>query len=142
MAEMTEYELKMLMDADPNIVSMIDPRSYTALYQNKTGRVKLGVLTGRTCYKTIPKLEAVCPFCKMPEAMRTGERQSSEVQLPDGTWLLVQFSPIKRSDGRVDIVETITDISDIKKREEELKKTVALLLERDAEIEKLKEKAP
>jgi hypothetical protein len=109
------------------------------LYQNRTGQKKLGVIKGDTCYEKIAKGRAVCAFCKMDEARRTGENQTSEVKLDDGTWLLVQFAPVARAAGGVDIVETITDISEQKTREEAQEKTIALLVDREQEIDRLRE---
>lgn len=133
------YDVLTLLNAQPVIVTVIDPRSYTVLYQNGTGEGQLGKIKGKLCYQNIPKLGNACPFCKMGDAIKTGQVQSSEVQLPDGTWLLVQFAPIRKPDGTMDIVESITNISEQKKREEELSATVALLLEREEKIAALRE---
>ena len=75
----------------------------------------------------------------MPEAIESGEVTQSEVQMPDGSWLLVQFAPVRKDDGEVDIVETITDITEQKNREQELQKTVDVLIERESIIERLRE---
>ncbi|MGE0545768.1 MAG: PAS domain-containing protein [Kofleriaceae bacterium] len=133
------YDMTTLLDSQPVIVSAIDPRSYTVKYQNGTGKKMLGVIRGKTCYENIPKLGTACPFCKMPQAMETGELQSSEVNLPDGKWLLVQFAPVKRPDGKQDIIETITDITEMKVRELELDRTVNLLVDREEKIETLRD---
>ncbi len=133
------YDMATLLDSQPVIVSAIDPRTYTVKYQNGTGKKKLGVIRGKTCYENIPKLGTACPFCKMPQAMETGTLQTSEVALPDGTWLLVQFAPIKRADGKTDIIESITENTEVKMREHELDRTVNLLVDREEKIETLRE---
>ena len=133
------YNLQTLLDSQPVILSVIDPRSYTALYQNKTGTETLGDIRGKVCYKSIPKCDTVCPFCKMPEALRTGTVQSSEVKMPDGTWLLVQFSPVEKTDGTIDIVETITNITEQKAREEDHARTISVLVDREEKIDRLRE---
>jgi hypothetical protein len=133
------YDLKTLIDAQPVIVTVIDPNSYTVLFQNKTGEKKLGVIKNETCYEKIAKGTSVCPFCKMDEARRTGETRTSEVKLNEETWLLVQFAPVMRADGRSDIVETITDITVQKKREEAQEKTIGLLVDREQEIDRLRD---
>jgi len=133
------YDLKTLIDAQPVIVTVIDPNSYTVLFQNKTGEKKLGLIKNDTCYENIAKGTSVCPFCKMDQARRTGENQTSEVKLNEETWLLVQFAPVQRPDGRTDIVETITDITDQKKREEANERTIELLVDREQEIDRLRE---
>jgi len=67
------YDLKTLIDAQPVIVTVIDPNSFTVLFQNKTGEKKLGLIKSETCYEKIAKGSSVCPFCKMDDARRTGE---------------------------------------------------------------------
>ncbi|MDP6934979.1 MAG: PAS domain-containing protein, partial [Myxococcota bacterium] len=114
-----EYDLKTLLDASPVIVTVIDPRSYVALYQNATGEGFLGNIKGKICYQNIPGLETRCAFCKMQEAIETGELQTTEVEHPSLGWLRVQFAPVDREDGTIDIVETITDINAQKTKEQE-----------------------
>ena len=140
MAEDRKHRLKVLIDAQPVIISVIDPRTYTVLYQNATGEKRLGEITGMTCYEKIPKQQSACPFCKMDTAIRTGAVQSSEVKLDDGSWLLVQFSPVQREDGTLDVVETITDITDQKRREDEYERLISLLQDQRETIEQLRDR--
>ena len=133
-----EYDLKTLLDASPVIITVIDPRSYTALYQNSTGEGALGDIKGKTCYKNIPGLENVCAFCKMAEAIASGEMQTSEVEHPALGWLRVQFAPVKKDDGTLDIVETITDINTEKKHQLEFEDAISTLAEREIELAEMR----
>lgn len=53
----------------------------------------------------------------MPEAVRTGQITASEVPLPNDEYLLVQWSEADTSDGRILVVETITDITNVKRQQ-------------------------
>jgi diguanylate cyclase (GGDEF)-like protein len=55
----------------------------------------------------------------MPEAVRTGGITASEVPLPNDEYLLVQWSKAPTTDGRIHVVETITDITQSKRQQRE-----------------------
>jgi signal transduction histidine kinase len=133
-----DYDLKTLLDASPVIITVIDPRSYTAIYQNSHGEGFLGDIKGKTCYKNIPGLDNVCAFCKMSEAIESGELQTSEVEHPSLGWLRVQFAPVKREDGTLDIVETITDINSEKKHQLEFEEAVSTVADLEMELAELR----
>ncbi|MEW6542282.1 MAG: diguanylate cyclase [Nitrospirota bacterium] len=113
------FSIRELIDASPAIISVIDTDRWEVRYQNQSGRQLMGQLDGKTCYQHIPKQPARCGFCRALEALRTGKATSSEVPMPNGQWLLVQWSPIRSKDSRLLAVETITDITDSKQREQE-----------------------
>jgi signal transduction histidine kinase len=104
------------------MVAVIDPASYTIQFQNETGLQRLGNLSGRTCYEAIAGCPAPCAFCKMPQAMNTGEVTVNEVCLPNKQHLLVQWSKADTQDGRTHIIETITDVTAQKRLEEAAQK--------------------
>lgn len=117
------YDPQSLLNAQPVMVAVIDPASYTIQFQNKTGLQKLGDLSGRTCYEAIAHCPAPCSFCKMPQAMSTGEVTVNEVPLPNDQFLLVQWTKAPTEDGRTHIIETITDITAQKRMEEAARRT-------------------
>ena len=104
------------------MVAVIDPASYTIQFQNETGLQQLGDLSGRSCYEAIAGCPAPCAFCKMPQAMSTGEVTVNEVCLPNQQHLLVQWSKAVTQDGRTHIIETITDVTAQKRMEEAAQK--------------------
>ncbi|HEY7533183.1 MAG TPA: hypothetical protein VH681_10440, partial [Nitrospiraceae bacterium] len=116
------YDPKSLLNAQPVMVAVIDPASYTIQFQNDTGLQRLGNLAGRTCYEAIAGCPTPCAFCKMPQAMSTGEVTVNEVCLPNKQTLLVQWSKADTQDGRTHIIETITDVTAQKRQEEAAKK--------------------
>jgi diguanylate cyclase (GGDEF)-like protein len=114
-----QYEPGSLLDSQPTIISVIAPATHHVVFQNKTSRNKFGDLTARTCYESIANCAAPCSFCKMPEAVVTGATTSSEVPLPNDQHLLVQWARVETRDGQVHVVETITDITALKRQERE-----------------------
>ena len=115
-----EYDLQHLIDANPNILTIIDPKSYRVHFENRTAQGALGNICGQICHQKIAKMEAPCPFCNMAKAVETGTMQSSEVELPNGTWVMIQHAPVKHQSGAVHVAETIVDITQQKRREQEL----------------------
>lgn len=113
------FNIQELMDASPAIISLIDTEEWTVQYQNQSGQALLGRIDGKTCYENIPKQPTNCAFCRATEALRTGKTTSAEVPMPDGQWLLVQWAPIRSKDNVLSVVETITDVTETKKREVE-----------------------
>jgi two-component system, cell cycle sensor histidine kinase and response regulator CckA len=116
------YDPQSLLNAQPVMVAVIDPTSYTIQFQNETGLQRLGDLSGRSCYEAIAGCPAPCAFCKMPQAMSTGEVTVNEVCLPNKQHLLVQWSKAATQDGRTHIIETITDVTAQKRLEEAAQK--------------------
>ena len=114
-----QYEPQVLLNSQPVIVTVIDPVSYKAVFQNQVSLTKFGDISNQTCYEKIAACSAPCAFCKMPEAVRTGRITASEVQLPNDEYLLVQWSKAPTTDGRVHVVETITDITQSKRQQKE-----------------------
>jgi two-component system, cell cycle sensor histidine kinase and response regulator CckA len=111
------YDPQSLLNAQPVMVAVIDPASYTIQFQNETGLQRLGDLAGRSCYEAIAGCPAPCAFCKMPQALSTGEVTVNEVSLPNKQHLLVQWSRATTHDGRTHIIETITDVTSQKRLE-------------------------
>lgn len=112
------YDPQELLNAQPVMISVVDPDTYTVQFQNETGLKKFGDLSGQTCYEKIAGCAAPCTFCKMPEAVSSGAITTSEVMLPNQQWLLVQWSKAVTADGRLHVIETITDVTERKRLED------------------------
>lgn len=112
------FKAQELIDASPSLVSVIDADDWVVKYQNKTSREALGEITAKSCHWHIAGNTSPCSFCRARESIAQGRTTSSEVPRPDGTWLLVQFAPVY-SDGKTYVLETITDITEQKEREQE-----------------------
>lgn len=118
-AKGSSYDPQSLLNAQPVMVAVIDPDTYTIQFQNDTSIKKLGALSGRKCYETIGACPAPCAFCRLPEAMKTGRVTENEILLPGNRSLLVQWSKAVMHDGRAHIIETITDITERKRIEDQ-----------------------
>jgi diguanylate cyclase (GGDEF)-like protein len=114
-----QYDPQVLLNSQPVIVTVVDPVSYKAVFQNQVSLTKFGDIYNRTCHEKIAGCSAPCTFCKMPEAVQTGRITTSEVPLPNDQYLLVQWSKAPTADGRVHVVETITDITQSKRQQRE-----------------------
>lgn len=82
------YDPRVLLNAQPVIVTVIDPERYRVEFQNDTGIAKLGDIAGPLCHEKITSSVSPCAFCKMPETVRTGHTTESEVPLPNDQYLL------------------------------------------------------
>ncbi len=116
------YDHQVLLNSQPVIVTVVDPASYKAVFQNQVSLGKFGDISDQTCHEKIAGCSTPCAFCKMPEAVETGRITSSEVPLPDDQYLLVQWSKAPTTDGRLHVVETITDITAIKRQQRQAEK--------------------
>lgn len=115
-----QYDPQSLLNSQPVIITVIDPATYQVQFQNQTGLKKFGDITNTPCYEKIAGCTAPCSFCKMPEALQSGEIAHNEVELPDDRFLLVHWSKTVTSSGLVHVIETITDISEKKRIERAL----------------------
>lgn len=106
-----------LLNSQPVIFTVIDPASHKVLFQNRSSLSKFGNISSMTCYEKLVGCPAPCAFCKMPEAVRTGEITTSEVSLPNDEHFLIQWSKADMTDGRVHVVEVVTDITELKRRQ-------------------------
>jgi signal transduction histidine kinase len=114
----SSYDPQELLNAQPVIVSVIDPPTYKVQFQNETGLNKFGDISGQTCHEKIAGCPAPCAFCKMSEAVATGNMTMNEVPLPNNQWVLIQWSKAVTADGRTHVIETITDITERKRLED------------------------
>ncbi|HJU05023.1 MAG TPA: response regulator [Nitrospiraceae bacterium] len=116
-APLPQYDPRSLLNSQPVIVTVIDPTSYTVQFQNEMGRGKFGEIANERCYEKIAQCESPCSFCKMPEALQSDAIVSNEVPLPNEQYLLVQWSKTVTADGRIHVIETITDVTERKRAE-------------------------
>ncbi len=116
----SQYDPQSLLNSQPVIITVIDPATFQVQFQNQTSLKKFGDITSMPCYEKIAGCPAPCSFCRMPEALQSGEIAHNEVELPNDQFLLVQWSKTVTSSGRVHVIETITDISEKKRIERAL----------------------
>ena len=114
-----QYDPQLLLNSQPVIITVIDPVTHKVVFQNQTSQNKFGDISNLTCHEKIAGCATPCAFCKMPEAVETGKPTASEVPLPNDEHLLVQWAQVQTSNGQTHVVETITDITAIKRQQSE-----------------------
>ncbi|MES4785013.1 MAG: hypothetical protein C4294_03510, partial [Nitrospiraceae bacterium] len=96
-----QYDPQSLLNSQPVIVRVIDPASYTVQLQNDVSLQKFGDIAKQRCYEKLAGGQAPCSFCKMREALNTGEITSNAVALPNEQHLLVHWAKTVTSTGKV-----------------------------------------
>ena len=122
------YDPQALLNSQLVIITIIDPLTHKAVFQNNSSLTKFGDISSQSCHEKIAGCPAPCEFCKMPEAVKNNMLIASEVPLPNNEYLLVQWAPVTASTGAVHVVETITDITTYKRQQvqtEQLVKTLS-----------------
>jgi PAS domain S-box-containing protein len=125
-------QLNAIINALPGLVSVVDT-DFNVLIANdevyKTfGQGSLSEVIGKPCYATRKGLKQPCPHCGIDVAFKTGET-ISRISTPEEEELMGIASksyaiPLKDENGEVwGGVEVIMDITDIRKTEENLKKS-------------------
>jgi diguanylate cyclase (GGDEF)-like protein len=114
-----QYDPQVLLNSQAAIVNVVDPASYSTVFQNQVSLGKFGDISNQPCHEKIAACSTPCSFCKMPEAVRTGRITTSEIPLPNNEYLLVQWASAPTTDGRMHVVETITDITQMKRQQQQ-----------------------
>ena len=117
--DLVQYDPQVLLNSQPAIITVIDPLTHKIVFQNQTSQQKFGDISNLTCHEKIAGCATPCAFCKMPECFETGKPTVSEVSLPNEEHLLVQWAQVNPASGQTHIVETITDITAIKRQQVE-----------------------
>jgi diguanylate cyclase (GGDEF)-like protein len=129
------YDPRSLLDSQPVIITVIDPVTHKALFQNSTSLAKFGDISEQPCHEKIAGCPAPCEFCKMADAVKQNRLTSNEVLLSNGEeCLLVQWAPVVTSSGAVHVVETITDITAAKQQQVRSEQLVRRLSEANREL--------
>jgi diguanylate cyclase (GGDEF)-like protein len=112
------YDPQSLLNAQPIVVTLIDPATFRIQYENQSAVSRFGPCSTATCYEKISGAAAPCSFCRMWETAETGRSLSAEVPRPNGDCWLFQWSKAESLDGDPRIIETITDITETKKQQQ------------------------
>lgn len=108
------YDPQALLNSQPVIITVVDPATHKAVFQNESSLKKFGDISNQSCHEKIAGCGAPCEFCKMPEAVQQNRLTAHEVPLPNNQHVLVQWSPVITETGTVHVVETMTDITHYK----------------------------
>ncbi len=101
---------------------------YEIIQQNQTLVDRFGDITGKKCYREYMALEEPCSSCPMIKALKNKRLEKAELRGVDGRDYEILSAPLTNLDGKVDkAIEVISDITDRKQIEKELKKNKAIL---------------
>lgn len=120
-------KLQVLMDglARTEVGINIIGADYKVLFQNQTLKERFSDLTGKICYENYMGLKKPCDFCPMTKSMETNKVEHVELTGVDGRNYEVFSAPFPNPNGTVDkTIEIILDITDRKKAEEELQRSM------------------
>ena len=132
--ESPRYDPQALLNSQPVIITVIDPATHKAVFQNQTSLAKFGDISSQPCHEKIASCSTPCEFCRMPEAVKEGRIMANEVPLPNQEYLLVQWAPVTTSTGAVHVVETITDITTYKRQQLQTELLVKTLSDANREL--------
>ena len=127
----SENEKEMILSSLSELVSHQD-RDLKVLWANEAAarsvHQPLQWLIGRHCYEVWPQRSQPCENCPVIKAMETGKMQKAEMSTPDGRWWSITGNPVRNEEGGViGAIEVTTEITERKRREDELAKRIAEL---------------
>lgn len=130
-----------ILDGLAAVVYVTDMKSYEILYINKHTRKLFGDVKGKVCWQTLQTgMTEPCDFCTndrlldengQPTGPYFWEFQNTKM----GTWHRMVDRAIHWTDGRIVRLEIATDITDLKKADEEKKQLIEKL---EATLEEIK----
>lgn len=100
-------------------ISILAP-DFRILRTNRAGEKLLGLplekIVGRKCFNLVHCTEEPFPGCPVHEMVRSRKMGSTELQLPDGRWLMVAVDPMIDEKGDLSgVVHSVRDITEHKR---------------------------
>src|SRR6056297_238109 len=140
-----EQLFQAMLNGIPDMVSVQDV-DMNIIYSNWNGFAAVDPSKrhlNTKCYRTYRGFDDLCPDCQAKKVLQTKTRHQAQALLPDGTWVEVRVIPIfdnsdetDRKDKRVKyFLEWVRDITDFKKKEEELQEQKEELIANNEELE-------
>jgi len=128
-----------LRDSEKEKSAVLDSMSELVIHQDLKHRIlwvnkkaadsvnmKVEQLKGRYCHELWAKSVNPCNGCPLEESIKTGQPQQGEITTPDGRVWSISGYPIRDANGNVtSIVEVVTNITEQKNAEEEVRKSEA-----------------
>lgn len=93
---------------------------YTVKYQNKFLSDRFGDLIATKCYQGFMDSQNPCEGCPMKSTIENNSTESVEQKGKDGRYYELFFAPLKNTDGSVDALEVVRDITEKKKVREKI----------------------
>ena len=122
---LSEKEWEATFNAMSDWVVLLDLES-RILHTNRIGEKFTGIspaeIVGQSCCKLVHGSEKHIPTCPLQEMLRTGQRATAELQVPDTSrWLMVTTDPVTDEKGNIiRVVHIVRDITEHKRVEKKL----------------------
>jgi signal transduction histidine kinase len=110
MAALVEFN-ETLVDGLGDGVQLVDG-SFTVQHANRWLVEQFGPVAGRRCYEVLTADGRQCPGCPMAERARLAAPVRLDVAGPGGRRLHLTCSPLRRPDGRVSLLELVSDVTE------------------------------
>lgn len=117
MKQSNRKEWEKTFDAIDDWICIIDleSRIYRSnLTAEKLFGLKIQKIIGQKCCSLAHGIDASIKECPLPKMIKTGKRESSELQIKDGTWMLITVDPLFNDKG--DMTGAVHIARDINKR--------------------------
>lgn len=120
--------LETILNSLDAVIYVADLETHEMLYMNEYGKREWGEFKGRKCYEVMQQGQSQpCSFCSNhrlvdDKGQATGPFVWEFKNTKTGRWYQCRDQAIPWSDGRLVRLEIATDITDLKRMEEELKK--------------------
>ena len=139
-------EWEKTFDAMVDWVSLLD-LDCTIIRSNRRGEKLFGVpvqeMIGLRCCKILHGSKSRVPECPMPAVLKFFRRESVELQLEDGRWMMISIDPIVQdSGGLLNVVHICRDITERKRIEIEKEKMLRELQTALADVKTLSDLLP
>ena len=122
-------KLLSIFDGIDEVVYVSDPDSYEVLYANKAARQQWGPMVGEKCFRVLQQRASPCPFCTnhiifhdKPNTAHVWEFQN----LVNKHWYRCIDRTIRWPDGRKVRYEMAIDITDLKRTEDQLRRSESM----------------
>jgi len=134
-------EWEITFDAMVDWVSLID-LNCTIIRSNRRGeemfKIPVQAMAGLTCCEVLHGSHRRVSGCPMPAALASGQRESVELQLADGRWMMISIDPIiDENNELLNVVHICRDITERKSIEIERENMVIELQAALADVKTL-----
>ncbi len=122
-----------VLDGIDAVIHVTDFATREILFCNRYMREQYGEnLIGKTCWQALRGLDSPCHDCRLEELLDAEGRPSGTIAYESrnpatGKWFINYDRAIKWSDGRYVMLEMATDITEVKRLQEERRRTEAQL---------------
>lgn len=104
MNQSTRKEWEKTFDAIDDWICLIDLKSRiyrSNLTAEKLFELKIQKVIGKKCCFFAHGTDSPVEECPLPKMIKTGKRESSELQIQDGRWMLITVDPLFNNDGNL-----------------------------------------